>query len=76
MALEERATISTEGCVIADVAIVRPSGPPSQQQASTSGQDGSAAPAEQQQEEWVRPSGILLLTCGSWAKREDHISMP
>ncbi len=46
MALEERTTISTEGCVIADVAIVRPRGPPPQLQASTSGQDGSAAPAE------------------------------
>ena len=61
MALEERATISTEGCVIADVAIVRPSGPPPQQQASTSGQDGSAAPAEQQQEEGVRPQWHIAL---------------
>ena len=46
MALEERTTISTEGCVIADVAIVRPRGPPSQLQASASGQEGSAAPAD------------------------------
>ncbi len=46
MALEERTTISTEGCVIADVAIVRPRGPSPQLQASTSGQDGSAASAE------------------------------
>ena len=47
MALEERTTISTEGCVIADVAIVRPKGPSPQLQASSSGQDSSAAPEAQ-----------------------------
>ena len=60
MALEERTTISTEGCVIADVAVVRP--PPQgaitqqqQQQASTSEQDASAAPgqSDQQQQDMV-----------------------
>lgn len=42
MALEERTTISTEGCVIADVAILRPPMPPNQAQASTSGQQMEA----------------------------------
>ena len=60
MALEERTTISTEGCVIADVAIVRPRDPPPQLQASTSSQDSSAAPAEAQA--GVRPAAHVLMT--------------
>jgi hypothetical protein len=42
MALEERTTIATEGCVIADVTILRPPMPPNQAQASTSGQVAGA----------------------------------
>ncbi|CAK0785256.1 hypothetical protein CVIRNUC_008462 [Coccomyxa viridis] len=50
MALEERAALALEGCVIADVAVVRPSRPPSQQrQAPTS--DASAAPEDQHEQE-------------------------
>ena len=53
MALEERAALALEGCVIADVAVVRPSRPPSQQrQAPTS--DASAAPEDQHEQEEVR----------------------
>lgn len=47
MALDERTTISTEGCVIADVAVMRPPQSPAQAaaqgQASTSGRRGAEA---------------------------------
>jgi hypothetical protein len=42
MALEERTTIATEGCVIADVAVLRPPMPPIQVQTSTSGRPAAA----------------------------------
>lgn len=49
MALEERTTIATEGCVIADVAVIRPPLTPAQAaaqaQASTSGRGPDAAAA-------------------------------
>lgn len=55
MALEERTTISTEGCVIADVAVVRPplQGAIAQQeqQAPMSEQDASAAKEQSDQEQ-------------------------
>jgi hypothetical protein len=67
MALEERTTISTEGCVIADVAVVRPplkgaiTQQQQQQQASTSEQDASAAPgqSDQQQQDMVCLTALL-----------------
>ena len=69
MALEERTTISTEGCVIADVAVVRPplqgaipqQQQQQQQQASKSEQDASAAPgqSDQQQQDMVCLTALL-----------------
>ena len=66
MALQERTTISTEGCVIADVAVVRPPlqgaiTQQQQQQASTSGQDASAAAkqSDQQQQDMVCLTALL-----------------
>lgn len=74
MALEERTTISTEGCVIADVAIVRQRGPPPQLQASASGQDRSAAPAEA--EAGVRPFPAYLCTCSTVVEPAQHALEP
>lgn len=62
MALEERTTISTEGCVIADVAIVRPPrvpAPQQQQEAPGSDQETSVAPAEAEQQEAVQASLLV-----------------
>ena len=65
MALEERTTISTEGCVIADVAVVRPplQGAIAQQeqQAPMSEQDASAATeqSDQEQQDMVRLTALL-----------------
>ena len=60
MALEERAALALEGCVIADVAVVRPSRPPSQQrQAPTS--DASAAPEDEPEQEEVRFKSTVML---------------
>ena len=53
MALEERAALALEGCVIADVAVVRPSRPPPQQRQAPAS-DASAASEDQHEEEEVR----------------------
>ena len=53
MALEERAVLALEGCVIADVAVVRPSRPSPQQQPAPAS-DASAAPEDQHEQEEVR----------------------
>lgn len=59
MALEERAALALEGCVIADVAVVRPSRPSPQQQLAPIA-DASAAPEDQHEQEEVRLTTPLL----------------